>query len=90
MARVQLPANLRMLVGKYGALELEGQTVGELVRNLVGQYPELQNQLFGSNGQLHSYVNIFVDQQNIRELRQLDTPVEPQQTVLVLTALAGG
>lgn len=79
-----------MLVGQHGTLELEGQTVGDVVRNLISVYPAIGSHLFGDGEQLHSWVNIFVDQQNIRDLNQLETPMAPNQTLLILTALAGG
>lgn len=90
MARVQLPANLRMLIGQHGALEIPGATAGEVVHQLVSKFPDLHSQLFNDRGQLHSYVNVFIEQQSIRELNHLETPIEPQSKLLILTALAGG
>ncbi|MFO0940784.1 MAG: MoaD/ThiS family protein [Pirellulales bacterium] len=90
MAQVQLPANLRMLLGQYGTLEIDGTTVGDILRRLVIDFPELRPQLFKEGEQLHSYVNIFIDQQNIRELHHLETLIEPHSKLLILTALAGG
>lgn len=90
MPKIQIPAALRPHAGGLAVLEYSGESVGDLLHQLVETFPELEPRLFSQPGQIHSYVNLFVDGQSTRDLYQLDTPVAPHQTLLVLTALSGG
>jgi molybdopterin converting factor small subunit len=90
MPKIQISATLRPHVGGLAVIEVDGETVGALLQQLVWQFPELEARLFSRPGQIHSYVNLFIDGQSIRDLEQIDTPIGPQQTLLILTALSGG
>jgi molybdopterin converting factor small subunit len=89
MSTVRIPPVLRSQTGGERQIEAEGQTVGEVLRHLADQYPALMPQLF-HDGQLHRFVNVFVNDQDIQYLQQLDTPVRDQDTVIILPAMAGG
>ena len=67
----------------------EGVTVGELLSNLDGQYPGFKNQIM-QDGSLHRFVNIYLNDEDIRYLEQLDTAVKEGDSVSILPALAGG
>lgn len=90
MARIHLPANLRAHTGQQSTIELDAVTVSQLIDGLIERYPDIGPFLRGESGQLHPYVNLFVDQQSVRDLNEMDTPVGPHQTLLILTALSGG
>lgn len=90
MARIHLPANLRTHTGNQSTIELDAVTVRQLIDGLIERYPDVGPFLRGETGQLHSYVNMFVDQQSVRDLNEMDTPIGPHQTLLILTALSGG
>ncbi len=67
----------------------DGGTVGELITNLDGKYPGFRNQIM-QNGSLHRFVNIYLNDEDIRYLNQLDTAVKDGDSVSILPALAGG
>ena len=88
--RIRLPANMRPLAGNQAVVAVEATTVGEAFEQLLGEYPDLRERLLDRDGDLQSYVNVFVNEANIREASQLDTPVKGGDELLVIAALAGG
>ena len=75
----------------YFAMELvEGVTLGEVLRALAGQHPETQAQLFGADGDLNRYVNVYLNAEDVRVLDGLETAVAESDTVVILPAMAGG
>jgi molybdopterin synthase sulfur carrier subunit len=89
MSLVRVPPVLR---GTIGAREVEayGTTVGEVLNDLINRYPAVREQLFDESGQLQRFVNVYVNEQDIQYLDRLDTPVRPEDTVIILPAMAGG
>lgn len=90
MPKVNLAANLRSHTDCQSWIELEGRSVSELIEALLSRYPSLRDHLVDRNQDLLPYVQLFVDQQSIRDLKEMDTPVGPHQTLLIMTALSGG
>lgn len=88
--RIRLPANMRPLADNQAVVAVEATTVGRALEQLVGEYPNLRARLLDREGDLQSYVNVFVNEANIREASQLDTPVKGGDELLVIAALAGG
>ena len=86
---VRLTANLQKLVGGQRSVSGRGSTVRELLDNLNDRYPGLKQQLV-TDGQLHRFVNIYLNDEDIRFLGQLDTPLRDGDVLSVLPALAGG
>lgn len=89
MSTVRIPPVLRKQTGGAKDVSAEGGTVGEVLHNIATQYPSLKAQLFHED-QLQRYVNVFVNDEDIQYLQKLDTPVGPQDTVIILPAMAGG
>jgi molybdopterin converting factor small subunit len=89
MSTVRIPPVLRKQAGGAKEILAEGSTVGEVLRRLGEEYPALGGQLF-NDGQLQPYVNVYVNDQDIQYLERLDTPVQPDDTVIILPAMAGG
>jgi molybdopterin converting factor small subunit len=89
MTQIRIPPVLRSQTGGARDVQAEGGTVVEVLRNLADQYPSLRDQLF-EDGQLRRYVNVYVNDQDIQYLQQLQTPVQPNDTVIILPAMAGG
>src|SRR4029077_6055816 len=81
---------LRSYVGGRDALELEGGNVGELLEQLGGEHAALKRHLFAEDGRLRSFVNVYVNDRDIRQLAQRDTPVKPGDTVSIIPSIAGG
>ena len=90
MATVKIPPVLRQQTGGAAEVSAEGSTVGEVLRALVTQHPETERQLFASEGELNRYVNVYVNDEDVRVLDGLDTSVADSDTVVILPAMAGG
>jgi molybdopterin synthase sulfur carrier subunit len=87
---VKVTAVLQRLVGGTRSVHAEGNTVGELLDHLDGQYPGFKKQVTDDDGQLHRFVNIYLNDEDVRFLNQLDTPVKESDVISILPALAGG
>jgi molybdopterin synthase sulfur carrier subunit len=85
-----MPPVLRANVGGAKQLEIEGATVGEVLDALVSAHPALRDQLFTPDGDLNRFVNVYVNDQDIRYLQERATPVEARDTLILLPAMAGG
>jgi len=90
MATVRIPGALRAQVGGVSTLEVDGATVQEVLDGLASQHPGIRGRLLDDGGQLRRFVNVFVDDEDIRHRDGLHTPVEPGQRVSILPAVAGG
>ena len=87
---VRLPTILRPHVGGATTVEAEGSTVGELFEGLVQRYPGLRGQLVTETGDLHRFVNVYRNDDDIRYLGRLETPVSQSDVVSIVPAVAGG
>src|SRR6266536_5780379 len=86
---VLIPTPLRPYVGGRDSLELEGTSVGELLERLSGEHAALKQHLFADDGRLRSFVNVYVNDRDIRQLAQRDTPVQAGDTVTIIPSIAG-
>ena len=86
---VNVTSTLQTLVGAK-AVQGEGDTVGALLADLNAKYPGFKEQISGDDGELHRFVNVYVNDEDIRYLQSLDTPVGSGDVVSILPALAGG
>jgi molybdopterin converting factor small subunit len=89
MAAVRIPPTLRAEVGGVRELEARGDTVGAVIEDLAERHPQLGDQIL-SNGELASYVNVYLGGEDIKTLDGLDTPVYDGETIILLPAMAGG
>jgi len=90
MSVVRLPAVLRAQADGQRAIEVDGATVGDAVQSLVGRHPALAVQLLTPEGELHRFVNVYVNGRDVRYLAGLETPVDPRDEIRLLPAIAGG
>ncbi|MDQ7842148.1 MAG: MoaD/ThiS family protein [Armatimonadota bacterium] len=90
MATVRIPAPLRKLTGDRRTVQAAGNTLSELVEDLDRQFPGMKARLVDGEGQVLAFVNIFVNDQDIRFLQGLQTPVAPDAEVAIIPAMAGG
>jgi sulfur-carrier protein len=90
MATVRIPPVLRPSVGGEREVSVEGSNVGELLNGLADAHPETRSQLFGSEGELNRYVNVYLNDEDVRVLDGLDTGVGESDVVVILPAMAGG
>ena len=87
---VRLPTVLRSQAGGASVVTVDGGTVGEVLAKLVAEYPGLAGQVVQADGSLHKFVNIYVDDDDVRYLEGVDTPVPDGAEVSILPAVAGG
>jgi MoaD family protein len=90
MATIRIPPVLRAQTGGQPEVEVSGSTVGEVLRALTAEHPDTESQLFGGDGDLNRYVNIYLNDEDVRVLKGLDTEVSDGDTVVILPAMAGG
>ena len=90
MSTVKIPPVLRASTGGEKEVSADGGNVGEVLRSLADRHPETQGQLFGEDGSLNRYVNVYLNDEDVRVLDGLDTPVKPEDTLVILPAMAGG
>ncbi len=86
---VNVTSTLRTLVGAK-AVQGEGGTVGALLADLDAKYPGFKERISGDDGELHRFVNVYVNDEDIRYLNALETPLSDSDVVSILPALAGG
>ena len=87
---VRLPTVLRPHAGGAKAVSVEGSTVGQVLVALAGQYPGLSGQVLNGDGTLHKFVNVYLNDDDVRYLSSLDTPVSDVDEISILPAVAGG
>jgi molybdopterin synthase sulfur carrier subunit len=89
-ATVRIPTTLRPMAGGKSEVEVEGATVGEVLKSLDAAHPGFADRLLGEDGNLRKFVNVFVADDDVRFLDGLDTPVPDGETVAIIPAVAGG
>ena len=90
MSTIKIPPVLRGSVGGEKEVEASGDNVGEVLRALAQQHPATESQIFSEDGELNRYVNVYVNDEDVRVLGGLDTGVSDGDTVVILPAMAGG
>ncbi|HEY6781094.1 MAG TPA: ubiquitin-like small modifier protein 1 [Thermoleophilaceae bacterium] len=90
MTTIKIPPVLRSSVGGAKQVEADGSSVGDLLRALAAEHPETQSQLFSEDGELNRYVNVYLNDEDVRVLDGLETTVGAGDTVMILPAMAGG
>jgi sulfur-carrier protein len=90
VSTVRVPPVLRSAVGGARELSVPGSTVSEVLEALYSAHPEVRSQLVSDDGELHRFVNIYVNDEDVRLQEWLDTPVGESDTLLILPAMAGG
>jgi sulfur-carrier protein len=90
MSIVKIPPVLRPSVGGAREVEASGVNVGEVLRALAGRHPATESQLFSEDGELNRYVNVYLNDEDVRVLDGLDTGVSEGDTIVILPAMAGG
>jgi molybdopterin converting factor small subunit len=81
---------LRVHADGQKEVDASGQTVGQILADLIGRHPGLGEQLMTADGGLHRFVNVYLNGQDVRYLSALDTPVSERDALIILPAMAGG
>ncbi len=90
MSTVRIPPVLRTATGGQKLVEVEGDTVRAVLVTLVAAHPGLEAQIFAEGGALNRFMNVFVNDTDIRHLETLETPVGDRDSIVLLPAMAGG
>jgi molybdopterin synthase sulfur carrier subunit len=90
VSTVKIPPVLRSSTGGAKEVEADGGNVGEVLRALAGEHPATESQLFSEEGELNRYVNVYLNDEDVRVLDGLDTAVGSSDTIVILPAMAGG
>ena len=90
MSVIKIPPVLRGSVGGEKQVEAAGENVREVLRALASQHPATESQLFSEDGELNRYVNVYLNDEDVRVLQGLDTSVSDSDTIVILPAMAGG
>ncbi|HAS09517.1 MAG TPA: molybdopterin synthase sulfur carrier subunit [Acidimicrobiaceae bacterium] len=89
-ATVRIPTTLRPMAGGKSEVEVEGATVGEVLKSLDAAHPGFTDRLLDDDGNLRKFVNVFVADDDVRFMDGLETPVPDGETVAIIPAVAGG
>jgi molybdopterin converting factor small subunit len=90
MAKVLIPTPLRQFTGKQDSVNVAGGTVGEVLNALATQFPDLRKQIFTDEGKLRSFVNVYLNDEDIRYMNKEATPVADSATISIVPSIAGG
>src|ERR1041384_5991506 len=90
MAKVLIPPPLRQYADKADAVELPGASVGEVLGALTSQHSELRRHLYNDEGKLRSFVNVYLNDEDIRYMQKDATPVKDGDTISIVPSIAGG
>lgn len=88
--KVIIPTPLRAYAGKQESIEVQAGTVGEALSALTTQHGELKKHLFSDDGRLRSFVNVYVNDEDIRYLQKDQTAVKAGDTISIVPSIAGG
>ena len=87
---VKLPTILRKFADDQARVTAEGATLGEVLKDLESRYPGVTKNVLADGGGLHRFINVYVNDEDVRVLEGLDTSVGPDDTLVILPAMAGG
>lgn len=90
MATIRIPTPLRPYTNSQAEIPVAGATVGAVLSDLTSQFPNLRQHLYADSGELRAFVNIFLNEEDVRHIRGTDTPVNEQDRLMIVPSIAGG
>jgi MoaD family protein len=90
MPQIQIQSPLRQYSGKQASVDVPGKTVGEALTGLVSQHPELKRHLYTEDGRLRAFVNVYVNDEDMRYLQKEATTLKDGDTISIVPSIAGG
>ena len=87
---VKIPTVLRKHTGGEATVAADGSTIAELIEHVANTYPEFREKVVAEDGQLHRFINVYCNDEDVRYLQGMDTAVSDGDTVSILPAVAGG
>jgi adenylyltransferase/sulfurtransferase len=90
MTKIHIPTPLRQYAGKEATIEVKASTVGEALAGLVGKHPDLRRHLYSEDGKLRAFVNVYLNDEDVRYLQKDATRVTESDTISIVPSIAGG
>ena len=90
MPQIQIPSPLRQFSGKQASVSVPAKTVGEALTVLVSQHPDLRRHLYTEEGKLRTFVNVYVNDEDMRYLQKEATELKDGDTISIVPSIAGG
>ncbi len=90
MATLKIPTPLRSYTNGQAEISVRGANVAEAMNDLVGQFPTLKPHLYNGDGNLRPFVNLFVGENNIKDLQGVNTPIKDGDRLVLIPSIAGG
>ncbi|MFT4689864.1 MAG: ubiquitin-like small modifier protein 1 [Verrucomicrobiia bacterium] len=87
---VRIPTPLRKLTNDEELVDVEAETIGDAINELQTKYPGIQERLMDENGEVRRFVNIYLNEEDIRFLQNKETPIKDGDEVSIIPAIAGG
>lgn len=90
MSKIHIPTPLRQYAGKQTAIAVNGGTVGDALSDLVSKHPDLRHHLYTDDGKLRAFVNVYLNDEDVRYLQKEATAVKESDTISIVPSIAGG
>jgi adenylyltransferase/sulfurtransferase len=90
MSKIHIPTPLRQYAGKQASVDVKGGTVGEALSSLVAQHPDLRRHLYTDDGKLRAFVNVYLNDEDVRYLQKEATAVKDSDNISIVPSIAGG
>ncbi len=88
--KIFVPTPLRQYAGKQAAVDVPATTVGEALNGLTSAYPDLRKHLYNEEGKLRAFVNVYLNDEDVRYLQNEETAVKDGDTLSIIPSIAGG
>lgn len=88
--KIIIPTPLRQYAGKQDTIEVQAKTVGEALSGIAKQYADLRRHLYNDDGKLRSFVNVYLNDEDIRYLQKEMTPLQENDVISIVPSIAGG
>jgi molybdopterin converting factor small subunit len=90
MPKIHIPTPLRQYAGKQAAVDVKAGTVADALKDLVSQHPDLRRHLYTDDGKLRAFVNVYLNDEDVRYLQKEATAVKDSDTISIVPSIAGG
>jgi molybdopterin converting factor small subunit len=90
MPKIHIPTPLRQYAGKQAAVEVQAASIGDALTGLVAKHPELRRHLYTDDGKLRAFVNVYLNDEDVRYLQKEATAVKDSDTISIVPSIAGG
>jgi adenylyltransferase/sulfurtransferase len=90
MTKIHIPTPLRQYVGKQSTVDVKAGTIGDALSDLTSQHPDLRRHLYNDDGKLRAFVNVYLNDEDVRYLQKEATPVNEGDTISIVPSIAGG